>query len=85
MNNTIQLVTMTKDIEKALKDAIVRSGLTAYRLSKDTGLSQYSIGWFVQGKRTLRLDIAAKLAKRLGLELIETKRPQIKRRKLVKG
>ncbi len=73
MDDTIQLDGMSKDIEKALKDAIVRSGLTYYRLGLETGVSQHGIAWFVRGKRTLRLDIAAKLAKRLGLELTPVK------------
>lgn len=73
MNGTIQLGCMSKDIEKALKRAIVQSGLTYYRLGLETGVSQHGIAWFVQGKRTLRLDIAAKLAKRLELELTPVK------------
>ena len=64
---------MSKNIEKTLKDAIVRSGLTYYRLGLETGVNQRGIAWFVQGKRTLRLDIAAKLAKRLELELTPVK------------
>lgn len=64
-----QLPTMGKDIEQSLRDSINQSGLSHYRLWKDTGVDNRSIGRFVDGERTLRLDIAAKLAKRLGLEL----------------
>lgn len=60
---------MNKDVEKTLKAAIVESGLSVYRLAMDAGVNQHSIAWFVEGKRTLRLDTASKIAKRLGLEL----------------
>lgn len=60
---------MSKDIEQSLRDSINQSGLSHYRLWKDTGVDNRSIGRFVDGERSLRLDVAAKLAKRLGLEL----------------
>ncbi len=69
MNDSVQLCTMDTKIEKTLKAAIVESGLSVYRLAKDAGVNQHSIAWFLDGSRTLRLDTAGKLAKRLGLEL----------------
>ena len=68
-NTDVQLCIMNKDVEKTLKAAIVESGLSVYRLAMDAGVNQHSIAWFVEGKRTLRLDTASKIAKRLGLEL----------------
>lgn len=69
MRKDVQLNAMEKDIEKALKRAIIGSGLSYYRLGLETGVSDRGISWFIQGKRTLRLDIAAKLAAYLELEL----------------
>lgn len=91
MITAVQLYTMNKDLEKTLKAAIVESGLSVYRLAKDAGVNEHSIAWFVEGKRTLRLDTASKIARRLGLELTEVKgidhamRAQNARRKSTKG
>ncbi len=60
---------MNNDIEKALKSAIKTSDISYYRLAKDTGVEARSIGRFMAGETSLRLDVAAKLAKRLGLVL----------------
>ena len=60
---------MRQDIEKALRKAIADSGLSFYRLAKDTGLDLRSISRFMAETQTIRLDAGAKLAKRLGLEL----------------
>jgi plasmid maintenance system antidote protein VapI len=57
------------DIERDLRDAIINAPITRYRLSKETGVSETVLSLFVNRKRTLRLDTAAKLAAALGLEL----------------
>ena len=57
------------DIEKQLKSVIVESKMTRYRISKEAGLTESQLSYFVNGKRTLTLTAAAKLAKVLGLEL----------------
>ena len=54
-----------------LRDAIQESGLSAYRISKDTGLVVSSIIRFVDGETSLRLDKADVLAEYFGLELKE--------------
>ena len=54
-----------------LKTAIEESGLSAYRISQDTGLVVSSILRFVNGETSLRLDKADLLAEYLGLELVK--------------
>ena len=41
-----------------LKAAIEESGLSRYRIAKDTGLTEPSLCRFVQGRTSLRLDKA---------------------------
>ncbi len=57
----------------ALKAAIEESGLTLYRIAKDTGILDTSLGRFVRGETSLRLDKADALADYLGLELVKRK------------
>ena len=57
------------DIEQQLRKAIRQSGMSRYRLSKLTGVSDGVLSNFVNRKRSLTLKTAAKLAKALGLEL----------------
>jgi hypothetical protein len=52
-----------------LRATINESGLSAYRISKDTGLVVTSILRFVEGETSLRLDKADVLAEYLGLRL----------------
>jgi transcriptional regulator with XRE-family HTH domain len=61
------------DIEKQLKKAIVESKMSQYRICKEAGLSESQLSYFVNGKRSLTLPAAAKLAKALGLELTRKK------------
>ena len=61
-------------VSDQLKDAIVNSGATHYRIGKDTGVSVKSIDWFVSGERPyLRSDTIDKLCEYFGLELSEKK------------
>ena len=59
------------DIERQLRRAILRSGLSRYRIAKESGVSQAALSLFVNRKRTLTLTSAAKVAKVLALELRE--------------
>ena len=61
------------DIEGQLRQAILASGMSRYKLSQLTGVSQATLSLFVHGKRSITMDGAAKLAKELGLELTPTK------------
>ena len=49
-------------ITDALKQAIENSGLSIKALERETGVSRQSMMHFMRGTRTLRLDIADKLA-----------------------
>ena len=65
---------MTKSKSKptmteVLKAAIEQSGLTRYRIAKDTGLTEATLCRFMQGETSIRLDRADVLAEYLGLRL----------------
>ena len=57
-----------------LKKAIAESGLTYLMLERETGVSRASIMRFMRGERSLRLDLADKLAKHFGIESHQRKR-----------
>jgi transcriptional regulator with XRE-family HTH domain len=61
------------DIERQLKQAIVESGMSRYRIAKESGLTESQLSYFVTGKRTLTLPAAAKVARVLGIELTKKK------------
>jgi hypothetical protein len=56
-----------------LKAAIEQSGLSRYRIAKDTGITEPSLCRFMQGQASLRLDRADVLAEYLKLELTKRK------------
>jgi transcriptional regulator with XRE-family HTH domain len=58
-----------EDIEQRLKRAVLESGLSRYRIAEISGISEAQLSYFVNGKRSLTLPTAAKLAEVLGLEL----------------
>ena len=67
---------MAKETQKAtmtdaLKAAIESSGLTHYRIAAETGVKATSIGRFMRGETSLRLDKAEAIAEYLGLELVK--------------
>jgi transcriptional regulator with XRE-family HTH domain len=61
------------DIENKLRRAIVESDLSRYEISKRSGVAASQLSYFVNGKRTLRLDSAAKVAEILKLDLTPKK------------
>lgn len=63
----------TDDIEKQLRQAILDSKLTRYRICKEAGLSESQLSYFVHQQRSLTLPAAAKVAKVLGLRLTKGK------------
>lgn len=62
------------DLEAQLKEALIRSGMTRYKISKLSGLSNAQLSYFINGKRSLSLAAASKLAETLGFELVQKKR-----------
>jgi plasmid maintenance system antidote protein VapI len=63
-------------LSDALRRAIVESGTPFLTLEQRTGVARASITRFVSGKRSMRLDMAGRLAAYFGLEL----RPKRKKR-----
>lgn len=57
------------DIEKQFRQAILNSEMSRYRLSQITGIAQGVLSNFVNGKRSLTLTTAVKIAKVLQLEI----------------
>ena len=57
-----------------LKAAIEESGLTRYRIAKDTGIDEAALMRFMRGETSLRLDKADVLAEYLGLELVKKRK-----------
>jgi transcriptional regulator with XRE-family HTH domain len=58
-------------LTEGLRAAIEASGLTRYRIAKETGVPETSLMRFMRGETSLRLDKADALAKYLGLELVK--------------
>jgi transcriptional regulator with XRE-family HTH domain len=63
----------TTTIVDQLREAIEQSGLTAYRLSKETGVLESTLSRFLSGERDIRLETAAAIAEHLGLQLVKMK------------
>jgi ribosome-binding protein aMBF1 (putative translation factor) len=57
-------------ITDVLRAAIERSGLTRYRIAKETGIPESNLRRFCRGEMSVRLDKADKLAAYLGLRLV---------------
>lgn len=62
------------DIERQLRDAAKRSGLSIKRLSDESGVPYSAMHGFMVNDRGITLRSAAKLARVLGLELCPVKR-----------
>jgi transcriptional regulator with XRE-family HTH domain len=59
---------------EVLKAAIEKSGLTRYRIAKDTGTDEAALMRFMRGEQSIRLDKADVLAEYLGLELVKKRK-----------
>jgi plasmid maintenance system antidote protein VapI len=69
---TIDTMAARNPISDVLRRAILKSGLPLLRIAEETGVERASLSRFVAGKRSLRLDMADKLAVYLGLALSRT-------------
>lgn len=58
-------------ITEPLRRTIVESGMTYKSLSRETGVARASIQRFIDGRQSLRLDMADRLAAFFGLSLAE--------------
>jgi transcriptional regulator with XRE-family HTH domain len=61
-------------LSDVLRKATEESGLTQYRIAKDTGIVPTSLMRFLRGETSLRLDKADVLAVYLGLELAKRRK-----------
>ena len=67
MSNTNK--TMTDILRRTILDQIEAGEVTYLGLGRDTGVSRMSIMRFATGRRSIRLDMADKLAAYFGLAL----------------
>jgi len=66
---TIDTMATRATMTEVLRQAILDSGLPLLRLAAETGVERASLSRFAAGKRSLRLDMADKLAAFFGLQL----------------
>jgi plasmid maintenance system antidote protein VapI len=64
----------TTPITAVLRQAIVESGIPYLTLEKETGVQRSSIQRFVDGRQSIRLDMADRIAAFFGLRLMEGNR-----------
>jgi plasmid maintenance system antidote protein VapI len=57
-------------ITEVLKNAIVESGISYKALSRETGVARASVQRFVDGRQSIRLDMADRLAQYFKLRLV---------------
>ena len=62
------------NIVDELREAILNSGQTEYRVAKESGVAQPIVNRFLRGERGISLKTAAKLCKYLGLHLAPVRR-----------
>ena len=58
-----------RTMSETLREALRKSTLTVYAVAKATGLQTDSLYRFLDGRTSLRLDLADRLAEFLGFEL----------------
>ncbi len=68
-------------ITQSLRDAITDSGVTVYRVAKDSGIHFTAVSRFYKGERSLMIDSADKLAAYFGLELRPREKLAAKRKR----
>ena len=61
------------DLETAMKQAIIDSGMTHYAIGKASSVAPDMIGRFMRGDRGINLATASKLATTLGYVLVDSK------------
>jgi plasmid maintenance system antidote protein VapI len=58
-------------ITDVIRAAVVESGVSYKSLSRETGVARASIQRFVDGRQSIRLDMADRLAAYYGLSLVQ--------------
>ncbi len=59
-----------------LRQAVADSGLSLYRIAKDSGVAYPVLYRFARGERDLTLETASRLADFLGMRLTRPRRPK---------
>jgi transcriptional regulator with XRE-family HTH domain len=72
------MIVMAKNvpITDQLRQAIAESGVSRYRIAKDTGVSQSTLAQFVNGKRGLSMEALDAIGQYLGLTLVSVPKPR---------
>jgi plasmid maintenance system antidote protein VapI len=63
-------------LQDQLRQAIEDSGLTLYRIAKDSGIAYQVLHRFASGERDLTLETATRLADYFGMRLTRPRRPK---------
>jgi plasmid maintenance system antidote protein VapI len=63
-------------LQDQLREAVKNSGLSLYRIAKDSGVAYQVLHRFASGQRDLTLATATKLADYFGMRLTCPKRPK---------
>jgi plasmid maintenance system antidote protein VapI len=59
-----------KPLSEQLREAILRSGISRYRIAKDTGISEAQLSRFINRVCGLGQDASDQIGKYLGLRLV---------------
>ena len=70
------IVKQASSLTDVLKNAVIESGISYKALSRETGVARASIQRFVDGRQSIRLDMADRLAAFFGLNLVERITPK---------
>jgi len=62
--------------EARLRQAVETSGMTLYRIAKDSGIAYQVLHRFARGERDLTLETASRLADYFGVRLTRPRRPK---------
>jgi plasmid maintenance system antidote protein VapI len=63
-------------LQDQFRQAIEDSGLSLYRIAKDSGIAYQVLHRFARGERDLTLETATRLANFFGMRLTRPKRPK---------
>jgi len=63
-------------LQDQLRQAVEDSGLTLYRIAKDSGVAYQVLHRFARGERDLTLETASKLADYFGMRFTRPRRPK---------
>ena len=65
----------SRKLSDAVRKAINDSGLTRYRIAKDTGIDESALAKFYNGHRGITTDTLDRLGEYLGLRIVTDRKP----------